>query len=87
MKRQSLPLLLILLLVPLAFAASEDAADRTTGLQGRESGARYLPDGESPVFSKAFKENIEYRVSKNMITGIVVGVVTPRGTSFFSCGV
>ena len=82
MKRLSIPLLLILLSTPLAFATSEGAAGRTTGLQGRESGAKFLPDGESPVFPTAFKENIEYRVNSNMITGIVVGVVTPRGASF-----
>ena len=44
-------------------------------------------DGENPVFSPAFKENIEYRVNSKLITGIVVGVVTPHGTSYFSYGV
>jgi len=87
MKHLSIPLLLILLLTPLAFATSEGAAGRSTSLRGRESGAKLLADGKSPVFSRAFKENIEYRVNNNMIAGIVVGVVTPGGTSYYSCGV
>jgi CubicO group peptidase (beta-lactamase class C family) len=87
MKCLSIPLLLTVLLSPLAFATAAGPAERTPSLPGRESGARFLPDGKSPVFSTAFKENIEYRVNNNIITGIVVGVVTPRGTSFFSCGV
>ena len=80
MKRLTLSLL-ILLLTPLALATTEDATE------GRASGEKYLADGESPVFSAAFRENIGYRVDNHMITGIVVGVVTPRGTSFFCCGV
>lgn len=45
------------------------------------------PDGGDSVFSPAFRENVEYRVDNHQITGIVIGVVTPEGTWFFSRGV
>jgi CubicO group peptidase (beta-lactamase class C family) len=46
-----------------------------------------LASSEDAVFSNAFKANIKSRVDKGVLTGIVIGVVTPQGTSFYSCGV
>ena len=42
---------------------------------------------QSPVFTEELKENIKSRVENEIITGIVIGVTTPEGTSFYSCGV
>lgn len=39
------------------------------------------------VFTPEFKENIQSRVDNDIITGIVVGVVTPEGTSYYNYGV
>jgi len=93
MKRLSNPQLLTLLVTILAVSTCANASDtgsdarRTLDYEGRETGEKFMPGGESLVFSRAIKENIKYRVKTHMITGIVVGVVTPRGTSYFSCGV
>jgi D-alanyl-D-alanine-carboxypeptidase/D-alanyl-D-alanine-endopeptidase len=82
MKRSSIPLLLAQLLFVLAFAAPVGAE-----VAGREAGVEFLPGGKDPVFTAAFKENIESRVNRGVHTGVVVGVVTPLGMSFYSCGV
>ncbi len=93
MKRTFVPLLLTLLCFVLAFAsyAGADGTDsgvrHTSSYQGRETGVEFLPGGNYPVFTTALKENIEARVNRDVITGIVVGVVTPLGMSFYSCGV
>ena len=82
MKRSLTPLMLTQLLFVLAFAPTVGA-----DVVCRESGIEFLPSDKGPVFTSAFKENIESRVDRGVHTGVVVGVVTPLGTSFFSCGV
>lgn len=42
---------------------------------------------QSQVFTEEFKENINSRVDNEIITGIVIGVVTPEGTNYYSYGV
>jgi len=39
------------------------------------------------LFSEEFKENIKLRVKNELNTGIVIGVITPDGTDYFSYGV
>ena len=39
------------------------------------------------VFTPELKENIKLRVKNEIITGIVIGVITPDGTNYFSYGV
>ena|SRR5690554_3026381 len=42
---------------------------------------------QSLEISQEVKENIKFRVDNDVSTGIVVGVVTPEGTNYFSYGV
>jgi len=42
---------------------------------------------QNHIFTEEFKENIKARVDNEVITGIVIGVVTSEGTSFYSYGV
>lgn len=42
---------------------------------------------QDPIFSDALKKNIELRVKNEIITGIVIGVITEEGTKFYSHGV
>ena len=42
---------------------------------------------QNAFFSPEFKANVEARVENEIITGIVIGMVTPEGTKFYSYGV
>lgn len=42
---------------------------------------------QKPTIPDAVKENIKARVDNEINTGIVVGVITPKGTKFYSYGV
>ncbi|MFC2096499.1 serine hydrolase [Bacteroidota bacterium] len=42
---------------------------------------------QDQVFTEELKENIKSRIENEIITGIVIGVITPEGTSFYSYGV
>ena len=42
---------------------------------------------QNEIFTEELKKNIESRVENEIITGIVIGVITPEGTSIYSCGV
>jgi len=44
-------------------------------------------ESQNEVFTPEFKENIKARVDNGINAGIVVGVITPKGTSFYSYGV
>lgn len=41
----------------------------------------------NPVIPTKAKENVKARVDNGIITGIVIGVVTPKGSSYYSYGV
>lgn len=44
-------------------------------------------ESHNEAFTPEFKENIKARVDNDVNTGIVIGVITPKGTSFYSYGV